>query len=311
MNMRIVIIGGTGHIGTYLVPRLVEAGHEVIVVCRGRRKPYQVHAAWSQVRMVEMDRPQMELGQAFGRSIADLSPDVVVDLICFDVDSARQIVETLQDRAQHLLHCGSMWVHGYKTETPSKEWHAKRPIGDYGLKKAAIEDYLLQEVDQARLPVSIIHPGHIVGPGWTPVNPQGNFNPEVYSRLQRGEEMLLPGLGLETLHHVHADDVALGFMLAISKREQARGQSFQILSGSAITCRGYAGAIAGWYGQEARLRFVSWETFRGQLSEQDASQSWEHLLHSTSGSIEKAESLLGYQPRYSSLEAIREALGIV
>ena len=32
---RVVIIGGSGHVGTYLVPRLVEAGHEVICVSRG------------------------------------------------------------------------------------------------------------------------------------------------------------------------------------------------------------------------------------------------------------------------------------
>lgn len=30
--MRIVVIGGTGHVGTYLVPRLMEGGHEVICV---------------------------------------------------------------------------------------------------------------------------------------------------------------------------------------------------------------------------------------------------------------------------------------
>ena len=28
--MRVVVIGSTGHIGTYLVPRLIAAGHEVI-----------------------------------------------------------------------------------------------------------------------------------------------------------------------------------------------------------------------------------------------------------------------------------------
>jgi NAD(P)-dependent dehydrogenase (short-subunit alcohol dehydrogenase family) len=27
--MRVVVIGGSGHVGTFLVPRLVEAGHEV------------------------------------------------------------------------------------------------------------------------------------------------------------------------------------------------------------------------------------------------------------------------------------------
>ena len=46
--MRIVVIGGTGHVGTYMVPRLVEAGHEVIVISRAQRQPYQPHGAWKQ-----------------------------------------------------------------------------------------------------------------------------------------------------------------------------------------------------------------------------------------------------------------------
>ena len=35
---RVVIIGGSGHVGTYLVPRLVEAGYEAVNVSRGRRR---------------------------------------------------------------------------------------------------------------------------------------------------------------------------------------------------------------------------------------------------------------------------------
>ncbi len=38
--MRIVVIGGSGHIGTYLIPMLVERGHEVINVTRGQSQPY-------------------------------------------------------------------------------------------------------------------------------------------------------------------------------------------------------------------------------------------------------------------------------
>jgi uncharacterized protein YbjT (DUF2867 family) len=34
---RVVVIGATGHIGTYLVPRLVRAGHDVIALSRGTR----------------------------------------------------------------------------------------------------------------------------------------------------------------------------------------------------------------------------------------------------------------------------------
>ena len=47
--MRVVIIGGSGHIGSYLTPRLVEAGHHVLCVSRGQRQPYVAHAAWNKV----------------------------------------------------------------------------------------------------------------------------------------------------------------------------------------------------------------------------------------------------------------------
>lgn len=55
--MRIVIIGGSGHVGTYLVPRLVEAGHEVINISRKQRQPYQPHAAWQWVQPVILIAP--------------------------------------------------------------------------------------------------------------------------------------------------------------------------------------------------------------------------------------------------------------
>ena len=50
--MKVVVIGGSGHVGTYLVPRLVAAGHAVVNVSRGEREPYQSHAAWSRVERV-------------------------------------------------------------------------------------------------------------------------------------------------------------------------------------------------------------------------------------------------------------------
>ena len=39
-NMKIVVIGACGHIGSYLVPRLVREGHEVVAVSRGKSRPY-------------------------------------------------------------------------------------------------------------------------------------------------------------------------------------------------------------------------------------------------------------------------------
>src|ERR1700739_5021692 len=63
---RVVIIGGTGHVGTYPVPRLVCAGFEVINVSRTERAPYQPHRAWKSVRTVKLSREAEEEADAFG-----------------------------------------------------------------------------------------------------------------------------------------------------------------------------------------------------------------------------------------------------
>src|SRR5690349_3977451 len=99
--MRVVVIGGSGHIGTYLIPMLVELGHEVINVARGQRQPYLAHAAWTRVQRIEADREAEDQAGTFAGRIADLKPDVVIDLICFTEDSAAQIVEALRGRIQH------------------------------------------------------------------------------------------------------------------------------------------------------------------------------------------------------------------
>ena len=140
--MRVVIIGGKGHVGTHLVPRLVEAGHEVICISRNRREPYQPHGAWTQVQTVEIDRDQADQQGTFGQQIAALAADVVIDMICFTLDSARQITEALKGKVQHFLHCGTIWVYGPSVVVPTTEEQPRRPFGEYGIQKAAIEAYL-------------------------------------------------------------------------------------------------------------------------------------------------------------------------
>src|SRR5580704_1885626 len=222
--MRVVVIGGTGHIGTYLSPRLAEAGHHVVCVSRGQRQPYRNHEAWKRIDCVVLDRAAEESAGTFGRRIAELGPDVVIDLTCYTIESARHLADTLRGCVQHFLHCGTIWVHGHSVQVPTVETAPRHPFGDYGCRKAAIEAYLLQEAHGAGFPVTVMHPGHLVGPGWFPINPAGNFNPEVFAALAAGDEVLLPNLGMETVHHVHADDVAQAFVLAVARREAALGE---------------------------------------------------------------------------------------
>lgn len=306
--MKIVIIGGTGHVGTYLVPRLVEAGYEVINVSRRQRAPYQPNAAWDRVEQVSIDREAAEREGSFGRQIRSLEPDAVIDMICFEPESARQLVEALKGQVRHFLHCGTIWVHGYSVQVPTRETQPRHPFGEYGINKAAIEDYLLDEARRNGFPATILHPGHIVGPGWAPLNPAGHFNPAVFDTLASGEELALPNFGLETVHHVHADDVAQAFMQALANWSNAVGEAFHVVSPAALTLRGYAEAMADWFGQPANLRFLPWEEWRTTVSEDDALATWDHIAHSPNCSIAKAQRLLGYQPRYTSLQAVKEAV---
>jgi nucleoside-diphosphate-sugar epimerase len=308
--MRVVIIGGTGHVGTYLVPRLVLAGHEVICVSRKKREPYTPHHAWNSVSQVFIDREEADMSGTFGKQIHELKPQAVIDMICFTPESARHLAEALDGHIVHFLHCGTIWVHGHSEQVPTTETMARRPFGDYGVKKAAIEDYLLTKHRETGFPVSIIHPGHIVGPGWRPLNPAGHFNPEVFRTLAEGKELLLPNLGMETVHHVHADDLAQAFMKALENRNRAVGEAFHIVSEQALTLRGYAEAMAAWYGKEAHLRFLSWEKWKESVTPIEADATWDHIAHSPNCSIEKAKRLLGYLPRYNSLQAVQEAVSL-
>lgn len=306
--MRIVIIGGTGHVGTYLVPRLVNDGHEVISMSRKQREPYQTNDAWASVKQIKIDREEEEKSDTFGAKIRKLNADVVIDMICFKPESAQKLVEALAGNTRHFLHCGTIWVHGHSMEVPTDESQPKAPFGEYGINKARIESYLLEQFKKSGFPVTILHPGHIVGPGWVPVNPAGNFDVEVYKELKAGKQLLLPNIGLETLHHVHADDVAQAFQCAINDFDNAVGESFHAVSSQAITLRGYAEALAEWFGQKPDLRFLPWQEWRKEVSELDANITWDHIAHSPNCSIEKARRLLNFEPGYSSLEAVKEAL---
>jgi len=306
--MRVVIIGASGHVGTYLVPRLVAAGCEVVAVSRGRRAPYQPHGAWTAVERHLIDRSGAEAARTFGDHIRALRPDAVVDMICFTLDSARQLVESLRGTVQHFVHCGTLWVHGPSAIVPTREAQPRTPFGEYGIQKAAIEAYLLDEARRHGFPATVLHPGHIVGPGWAPLNPAGHFNPAVFSQLAAGAELALPNLGLETVHHVHADDVAQAFERALTHWGSAVGESFHVVSPTAITLRGYAEAVAGWYGKPARLKFLPFDEWkRGELAE-DAELTWDHIAHSTHASSDKARRFLDYVPRYSSLAAVKESV---
>jgi len=308
--LRTVIIGATGHIGTWLVPRLVNEGHEVVAVSRGERRPYHGSPEWQSVEHVTLDRRAAEGDGSFGRRIAELRGDAVVDLICFDLGSATHLVNALRDRIGIFVHCGSLWVHGVPRERPYDESAPREPFGEYGIRKAEIERFLLAAATEG-FPASILHPGHITGPGWVPINPAGNLDTAVFDSLAQGNVLLLPDDGAATLQHVHADDVAQAFVLALLRRDQAIGEAFHVAAAEPMTLRDYAEEAASWFGRKANLEFLPWDEWQMTVSERDAAITRDHVLHSPYASIDKARTVLGFEPQYSAIAAAREAVSFL
>lgn len=305
---KVVVVGATGHIGTYLVPRLAMAGHDVVAISRGKSEPYQMSAVWSHVERVEIDRAAEEANGTFGITIAAHRPDIVIDCICFTTNSSQQLANALEGKVGHLIHIGTIWTHGVSSIVPTLESAVKRPFGEYGIAKATIEEDLLRRAAQQGFPVSIVHPGHIVGPGWAPLNPAGHFNTAVFTTIARNEELFLPNFGLETVHHVHADDVAQMVELIIGNRNASTGEAFHAVSSAALTLRGYAEAMYRWFGHQPKLSFASYADWARLQTSEDANATLEHISRSPNCSIEKGRRLLGYAPRYTSLEAVQEAV---
>lgn len=306
--MRIVVVGATGHVGGYLVPRLVNSGHDVVAVSRGHTTPYRADPAWEHVENVTVDRQAEDVAGTFGPRVAGMGADVVIDLICFTEASARQLVEAMRPTGALLVHCGSIWVHGPSVAVPTREDAPRQPFGDYGVNKAAIEAYLHQEHVETGFRSIVLHPGHISGPGWPVINPAGNLDLTVWEALAHGGQVVLPHLGLETVHHVHADDVAQAFERAIDAPTPALGASFHAVSERAVSLRGFAQEVASWFGQEANLRFVPFDEFEAAVGAENAAITMDHISRSPSASLENARAVVGYSPRYTSFQAVAEAL---
>src|SRR3954470_6852476 len=300
---RIVVIGATGHVGTYLIPRLVRAGHDVVAISRGTRAPYTPAPEWSAVERVTDDRE----APGFEERVAALGADAVIDMVCFTPQEAQRLVDALRPSRPLLVHCGTIWVHGPAARVPVGEDEPRTAYGDYGTGKAAVEAVLHRETIAGGVPAVILHPGHISGPGWPVITPAGNLDPDVWRRLAAGEPLALPGLGLGVLHHVHADDVAQAFERALT-RPAAIGSSFHVVAAQAMTLRGLAEGAARWFGREASLEYVDWPEFERRVGAEHAQVTREHVGRSIAASIDRARAVLGYAPRYSALEALNEAV---
>ena len=308
--MQILVVGGTWHIGSYLVPRLTRAGHQVAVVARQPRSQYALELlGWQNVRWLAADRVAEELAGTWKARMAAIEADVVIDAIAYSPEQAETIVAAFRGRISHFIHIGTIWAYGPPERVPYEESDPRKPITDYGRKKAQIEALLLQKCRQEGFPATIIHPGHICGRKWLPIDPQGSRDGTgVYRKLARGEPVVLPDRGQATIHHIHSDDIAQLCERAIERRTASLGESFSAVAPYAMSLQGCCQAVAALFGLEPALHFAPLAEMERHVSPASAAIIRDHVTHSPCCSIAKCQRLLDYQPRYTTEQIYTEAV---
>ncbi|MEO0932309.1 MAG: NAD-dependent epimerase/dehydratase family protein [Cyanobacteria bacterium J06641_2] len=102
--MKILIIGGTNFIGPWVVRHLVTMGHDVTVFHRGKTKadlPENVHHIFGERSQLHNYKTEFER----------LSPDVVLDMICYTESEARTLMNVFKGIAQRVVAISSMDVY--------------------------------------------------------------------------------------------------------------------------------------------------------------------------------------------------------
>lgn len=186
--MKVIVIGASGHIGTYLIPMLVNAGYDTVAITRKMTPPYEDAPAWHTVKREQMDR---ENDVDFIQNLKSMEPDIIVDLVNFNIKETRKIVEGFKNtKLSHYLYCSSCWAHGMAETIPfDPDDLRKEPLDDYGKDKFASEMYLKEQYRQNGFPSTVIMPGQISGPGWAIINPWGNTSIKVFQDIADGKEI--------------------------------------------------------------------------------------------------------------------------
>jgi nucleoside-diphosphate-sugar epimerase len=219
---RILVLGGTGIIGTHLCRYALEKNFHVW--CLSRKGILPITHENLNIIKSDIGNP-MALNKAFGGLIFD----AVVDLLSFTAKQLNNTVDLFQKRMLQYLVISSATV--YKSAATGLITEDAEYITDgwgYALNKIQMEKALIKLAEHTPLTYTIIRP-YITYSGKR--LPAAEFElPDIYERIQTGRP--LP-IGDEILNAVttvtHASDLARG-IVGLLGNEKAANTSFNITS---------------------------------------------------------------------------------
>jgi UDP-glucose 4-epimerase len=294
--MKLLITGSAGFIAGYLVPELLEHGHEVVGIDNFSKygqiaKSYDAHPRYRFVQGDARDAALLhELSEGCDMIVASAARiggisyfhqyayDLLADnerIITATFDAA--LAQHRKGTLQRIAVISSSMVYENATEFPTPEGHERAcppPSSTYGFQKLACEYFAQGAWEQYKLPYTILRPFNCVGIGeqraLSDVEiPSGNVKlamshvvPDLCQKVLKGQDPLhVLGSGEQVRHYTYAGDLARGMRIALES-EKTINDSFNLSTARSTSVAELARVI--WtrvHGDSRPLRFVHDEPF--------------------------------------------------
>ena len=258
--MKILVTGGAGFIGSHLVDRLIQLGHEVVVVdnlATGYRHNLNRCAKFYEASLLDStldeifqrEKPDIVNHYAAQNGVRQSNADPVFDAQHNIIGSIRLIQCCIDHGVKKVVYASSGGtVYGEPIYLPVDEAHPIAPISPYGISKHTVEHYLFLASANAGLNYTVLRYANIYGPRQHPHGGAGVIGIFAESML-KGMPPTIFGDGSSTRDYLFISDAIAANLLALTggNREIYHASSGKQISLNELFCRlkGIIGSITG------------------------------------------------------------------
>jgi nucleoside-diphosphate-sugar epimerase len=252
-TQRILVTGGTGFTGAHLVRRLLERGHEVIVLDHKKGSVYDeliskgariVIGSITDKKLVESVVEGCDTIQHIAAAFREIN---VAKSLYWDVNvnGTRNLLEAATKyEVKRFVYCSTCGVHGVVKNPPASEVTPIAPVDYYQYTKFEGEK-VAQEYIRSGLSITILRPAAIFGP-----EDPGRWL-MLFKRVASGRFYMF-GNGIATYHPLYIDNLTDAFELAMDK-EEAIGQTYLIADDYYYTLNDLVVEIGSVLGQDIKI----------------------------------------------------------